>query len=133
MSPSLMGSSSMAPVKDIVLALKRNGRNNGWRRHVPPHNHMSSLSAFNPSRCFGLLPRRFCSAPAWSGTMTSHSCNGALVDDAIVRGWNFETEFNGIRNEVVNGRRERRASIYVVASRQEEGVWGCGSRSLGEL
>jgi hypothetical protein len=81
---------------------------------IPPHNHISSLSAFNPSRCFGRLARRFCSAPAWSGTMTSHSCSGALVDDAIVRAWDLYTIRDGVASEDVKGRKERRANIYML-------------------
>ena len=87
------------------------------REDIPPHNHISSLSALSPSKCFGRLAIRFCSAPAWSGTMTSHSCSGAPVDDAIVRCWNFDADLSGVAKEDVRGRRERRASIYIVAGR----------------
>lgn len=70
---------------------------------LPPHNHISSLSLFRPSKCLGLAPRRLSSAPLKSGTMTSHSCRGA-EPDAIVR----------VRTCVRRGmlrKRGRRASI----------------------
>jgi hypothetical protein len=96
-SPCLMGSSSMAPaihssVTVIISASffqKKNLRapsQAGWNvDDVPPHNHMSSLSLFSPSRCFGRAATRFCRAPAWSGMMTSHSWSGALVEEDMVR------------------------------------------------
>jgi hypothetical protein len=57
--------------------------------------------------------------------MTSHSCSGALVDDAIVRCWNFDTDLSGAAKEDVKGRKERRASIYVVTRR------ACGAAVVG--
>lgn len=45
---------------------------------------MSSLSLLIPSRCLGRASTRFCSAPTLSGTMISHSCNGAEAEEEVI-------------------------------------------------
>ena len=80
---------------------------------VPPHNHISSLSFFMPSICFGLTASLFCSESGWSGIITSHSWSGAAEDDVedIVR-WNLDVGMVMRRGRALLRRRGRRASIY---------------------
>ena len=86
-------------------------------RNIPPHNHISSLSACNPFKWSGRTAIRFSNAPTWSGIMTSHSWRGALLV-AIVR-YRLGLDIGrivglGLRMVVLETRnKERGASIYV--------------------
>jgi hypothetical protein len=95
------------------------GRKRWWEdkeqregKNIPPQSNISSLSAFKSSICCGLLFILFSSASAWSGTMTSHSGRGVVVDAIVRYVVGTMTRTVGLKAASEERRSGRKASIY---------------------